>query len=63
MACWAAALLVSLCGAAEAFGAVFCVALTDQASGKILAFDAAFWNYEPSAMHKDGKMRGASSKK
>ena len=40
---------------AEAFGAVFCVALTDQASGKILAFDAAFWNYEPSAMHKDGK--------
>ena len=44
---------------AEAFGAVFCVALTDQASGKILAFDAAFWNYEPSAMTK--KVKSAKS--
>ena len=31
---------------ADNFGAVFCVALTNQTSGKIISFDATFWNYE-----------------
>ena len=37
---------------AENFGAVFCVALTNQTSGKIISFDATFWNYNPATRKK-----------
>ena len=32
----------------KTFGAVFCVTLIDQKTGKIVDFDSTFWNYNPS---------------
>jgi len=40
---------------AENFGAVFCVALTNQTSGKIISFDATFWNYEARGAREAGE--------
>ena len=40
---------------ADSFGAVFCVALTNQTSGKIISFDATFWNYEARGAREAGE--------
>jgi len=37
---------------ANSFGAVFCVALTNQTTNKIISFDATFWNYNPTTRKK-----------
>ena len=37
---------------ADSFGAVFCVALTNQTTNKIISFDATFWNYNPTTRKK-----------
>jgi len=37
---------------ADNFGAVFCVALTNQTTNKIISFDATFWNYNPAVRKK-----------
>ena len=37
---------------ADSFGAVFCVALTNQTTNKIISFDATFWNYNPATRKK-----------
>ena len=37
---------------AESFSAVFCVALTNQTTNKIMSFDATFWNYNPTTRKK-----------
>ncbi len=37
---------------ADNFSAVFCVALTNQTTNKIISFDATFWNYNPATRKK-----------
>ena len=40
---------------ADNFSAVFCVALTNQTSGKIISSDATFWNYEARGAREAGE--------